>query len=263
MFHSYTDHFKAWGVEVWQFKKLVKLDGCRFRKLKKGEVVVQSGKPLNDVLMVVKGEVGAEDPTQPSMSRPPLYTYRGDGTNGCVIGGTALVDTKVQNSNYPNRLVAMGNGTVVVKWDRKKLISVMESDKDIESAFLHALYVELIQGLRRDETAQELKKNRRNKLQRRAATRKTTAEMMSDALLEMERNVEQAIQNAVVCKKSNKSAKEGQVWLELNPADKKNIRLFTSENRITLAQRQSVLNRFGWSPEEWEDGGKLVESVKR
>lgn len=225
----YTCHFQEWGVEPWQFKKLVKLDGCRFCKFSKGDLVVKDGKPLNDVLMVVKGEVGAEDPKHSSL----MYSYRGDGNNGCVIGGTALVDPTIRGRSYPNRLVALQNDTVVCKWNTDKLSLIMQSDKDIESAMLHALYVELIQGLRRDRE-----------------TKKESIQQFSNSLLELEQMVTKAIKEARVDRDGTQV---------LKPDSKKRIREFSMENHITYNQKENILRRLGWSMDDWDDGGKIVK----
>mmetsp|Transcript_23766 Transcript_23766/g.51694 ORF Transcript_23766/g.51694 Transcript_23766/m.51694 type:complete len:406 (-) Transcript_23766:79-1296(-) len=234
----YTCHFQDWGVEPWQFKKLVKLDGCQFRSYKKGQVVVRDGQPLDHVLMVVRGEVSAEDPNVTSGSQPPLYTYRGDGRNGCVIGGTALVDSTVRSRKYPNRITAAEDNTCVVTWDTDKLASVMSNDKEIESAVLHALYVELIQGLRRD------RKNKKHT--------GLHVDQMTDTLLEFDKMVKSAIKDA-----STERSKKG-VWIKLRPEQKKSIRLYALDERITTSQRENLLSKYGWTLDEWDDGAKLT-----
>jgi hypothetical protein len=228
----YTCHFKEWGVEPWQFKKLIKIEGCRFRTYKRGDVIVNAGQKLNDVLMVVEGEVGAEDVLYPPLSKKPLYTYRGSGRNGCVIGGTALVDPDVRLKNYPNRLVCVADDTVVVKWDTDKLLMVMQADKDIESAVLHALYTELIQLLRRGRHNDKF----------------TSAHRLSDVLLEFERLVKAAVQNA--------STVDG--FTRLDPADKRKARQFAIKNGITVSQREALIWQFGWTFDEWNDGEKKL-----
>lgn len=226
----YSTHFKDWGVEPWQFKKLVKLDGCRFKTFRRGDVIVEPNKQLDDILMVVRGEVGAEKKDMPTLTQKPMYTYRGDGKNGCVIGGTALVDPLVRQKDYPNRLVSLEDDTVIVTWNTDMLSNVMQTDKDIESAVLHALYVELIQGLRRDRQT------------------KHNVNKMSDSLLELERMIKKTLNNA-------REENEG-VSIKLNSEDKTMIRVFASENRITASQRDTVLWKLGWTPDEWDDGEK-------
>ena len=78
----YTAHFKDWGVDPRQFKKLVDSEGCTFQYIEKGQIIVEPNNPLNDVILIHRGEAAAEDP----LSKEILYTYRGDGCNGCVIG---------------------------------------------------------------------------------------------------------------------------------------------------------------------------------
>lgn len=226
----YSTHFKEKGVEPWQFKKLVKVDGCRFRTYGRGDVIVKPDEPLDDVLMVVRGEVAAEDKAAPPLTRRPLYTYRGDGKNGCVVGGTALVDPLVRLKDYPNRLTALEDGTVVAQWDADQLVAVMESDKDIESAMLHALYIELIQGLRRDRKA------------------KGSLNQISDKLLKMEGLIQTSLDNA--------RREDGGKLIKLRSEDKKAVRVFAAENKITASQRENLMWKLGWSPDEWDDGEK-------
>lgn len=229
----YSCQFKQWGVEPWQFKKLVRLEGCRFRTYRRGDIVVDAGSRLGDVLMVVRGEVGAEAPDRPPLARAPLYTYRGEGHNGCVIGGTALVDPSIRSKSYPNRLVCETDGTIVVKWDTNKLAAVMETDKEVESAVLHSLYTELIQGLRR---------HRRNK------EKEDMAERMHDRLVEFERLVDGAVKNA--------TAENG--FLKLNSKDKREVREYARKNSVTPAQRESLIWKHKWTMDEWDDGAKEI-----
>jgi len=229
----YSCQFKQWGVEPWQFKKLVRLDGCRFRKYKRGDIIINADKKLNDVLMVVRGEVGAESPDSPPLARKPMYTYRGDGHNGCVIGGTALVDANVRNKKYPNRLVCEADDTIVVKWDTNELSLVMEKDKEVESAVLHSLYTELIQGLRRD------RQNRKDE---------DSADRMYDKLMEFERLIDGAIKNAAI--------ENGVVTL--NSKDKREVREYARKNGVTLAQRESLVWKHKWTMDEWDDGAKVI-----
>jgi hypothetical protein len=84
----------------------------------------------------------------PSSLGGKLYTYKGDGRNGCVIGGTALGDSSVLDRSYPNHIVCDGP-TKCMEWDVHELLQLLKHDRVIESAFLHSLYVELISGLRR------------------------------------------------------------------------------------------------------------------
>ena len=43
----------------------------------------------------------------------------------------------------------------------------------------------------------------------------------------------------------------------LLPTDKKNVREFILKNRITIAQKENILNKFGWTMDNWEDGSLL------
>ena len=203
----YTEHFKDWGVDPRQFKKLVDSQGCTFEYVKKGEVIVKASEPLGEVILVHKGEASAEDPTEPP-GKGFLYSYRGDGHNGCVIGGTALVDNTVRLKPYPNRIVAAAD-SVVVRWNTDHLSEVMHQDKDIESAVLHALYVELIQGLRR---------------QRKHKKTKASHQKILNKIEVYEAMVAQAIKN-----RSNDGI--------LSPRDKREIREYSAKNRIMMLRK--------------------------
>ena len=223
----YTAHFKDWGVDPRQFKKLVDSEGCTFQYIEKGQTIVEPNNPLNDVILIHRGEAAAEDP----LSKEILYTYRGDGCNGCVIGGTALVDNTVRLKAYPNRIVAATDSTIV-KWNTDHLANVMHEDKEIESAVLHALYVELIQGLRRERRHKHEKEIHAN---------------IVDKLEKLDSMIEKAI--ATYNEKTTRSM--------LLPTDKKNVREFILKNRITIAQKENILNKFGWTMDNWEDGSLL------
>jgi CRP-like cAMP-binding protein len=210
------------GWDRRQFKKLVDSEGCTFEFIEKGETIVEPNNPLNEVILIHKGEAAAENP----LSKEVLYTYRGDGCNGCVIGGTALVDNTVRLKAYPNRIVAATDSTVV-RWNTDHLAEVMHEDKEIESAVLHALYVELIQGLRRERQHKHEKEIHAN---------------IVDKLQKLESMVKQAI------------AKSENNKFTLFPQDKKAVREFILKNRITTAQKENILSKFGWSSHHWEDG---------
>ncbi len=220
----YTEHFKDWGVDPRQFKKLVDSQGCTFEYVKKGKVIVKESEPLGEVILVHKGEASAEDPAEPP-GQGFLYSYRGDGHNGCVIGGTALVDNTVRLKPYPNRIVAAAD-SVIVRWNTDHLSEVMHQDKDIESAVLHALYVELIQGLRRQ------RKNKKTK---------SSHQKILNKIEVYEAMVAQAIKN-----RSNDGI--------LSPRDKREIREYSAKNRITDAQKKCVLEKLGWTVHDWDDG---------
>ena len=126
---------------------------------------------------------------------------------------------------YPNRIVAAAD-SVIVRWNTDHLSEVMHQDKDIESAVLHALYVELIQGLRRQ------RKNKKTK---------SSHQKILNKIEVYETMVAQAIKN-----RSNDGI--------LSPRDKREIREYCAKNRITDAQKKCVLEKFGWTVHDWDDG---------
>ena len=107
------------------------------------------------------GEAECEDPSLPIGTRRSLKWKYKAGINGCIIGGTAVVDNAVLQKSYPNRIIANTGesaqiaGTtdlncVTIEWDVHKLIEHMNKDKEVEAALLHLLYYELITHFRRE-----------------------------------------------------------------------------------------------------------------
>ena len=68
-----------------------------------------------------------------------------------------------------------------------------------------------------------------------------------DKLKKLESMIEKAI--ATYNEKTTRSM--------LLPTDKKNVREFILKNRITIAQKENILNKFGWTMDNWEDGSLL------
>ena len=114
--------------------KSLSIHRVTFEYVKKGKVIVKESE-LWGSYSGSQREASAEDPAEPP-GQGFLYSYRGDGHNGCVIGGTALVDNTVRLKPYPNRIVAAAD-SVIVRWNTDHLSEVMHQDKDIESAVLH------------------------------------------------------------------------------------------------------------------------------
>ena len=138
------------GVAPSEFRKL--LSHATWQTVRKGHTIIEEGKPLAEVVLIHQGEGAAVDPVALGQSKDPIPTYKykyGAGGTGCIIGGTALVDPAVRRKLYPHRVIA-ADETVIVKWDTDSLIQVMKHNKGIESAVLHACYIELIRGLRHD-----------------------------------------------------------------------------------------------------------------
>ncbi len=177
-------HFRDYGVSLKSFQKIVSV--ARWESVHEGDTIVRAGVPLDRVLIVHDGNASAykEGLEGELRWREKLYEYEGRGRNGCIIGGTALVDPRTTRHPYPQIVLATGGAdeikggdsealvgresvagaragenpaarkyTVVVSWDREELKSLMEADKTLEAAFVHTLYIDLISGLRRQRTA--------------------------------------------------------------------------------------------------------------
>lgn len=63
---------------------------------------------------------------------------------GCIIGGTALVDSKVLEGKYPNRVVAKTK-TSYISFDTRKLVKLMAEDAAIQAAMFQLCYVDMLQ----------------------------------------------------------------------------------------------------------------------
>lgn len=159
-----------------------------------------------------------------------------------VCIGTALVDNTVRDLPYPNRIIALTD-LVIVKWDRDTLAALMYEDQHIESAVLNALYVGIIQGLRREkQTNTHDPYSHLNVLH------------IKDKIRTYELMVVNAIKQGTPDSPIPPNLEE--IEINLRPKDKRKIREFVLYNRITSPQREGVLNKYGWSLHEWEDGAK-------
>ena len=178
-------HFRDYGVSLKSFQKIV--SRAHWESVREGDTIVSAGVPLDRVIVVHDGNaVAYKEGLEGELRwRQKLYEYEGRGRNGCIIGGTALVDPRTTRHPYPQVVLATGGAdeilggdsealverdsdggvregknrmdakkyTIVVSWDREELKSLMEADKTLEAAFVHTLYIDLISGLRRQRTA--------------------------------------------------------------------------------------------------------------
>jgi hypothetical protein len=145
--------FAPFGVEPHLFYRLLKL--AEWRTYEKGQVIVESDKPLKHVHLLVHGMASAW-----TENDEILYTYSATD-NGCIIGATAVVDPTVLGRSYPNKILACEK-VRAVSFDARGLRKFLkENDSSAEAAVLHLMYVDLLGALRRDrklgEALQELK----------------------------------------------------------------------------------------------------------
>ena len=140
----YKDHFEEFSVPLHEFTKLLAVG--QWETLQDGDVVQSKGEPNYDIIMLNRGTVAAYSENGAST---PKYTYTATGTDGgadgSVIGGTALVDQSVLGRPYPNQLRAVGS-IVYIRWDVKALLELLKRERLLESAFIHSLYIDLIEG---------------------------------------------------------------------------------------------------------------------
>ena len=226
-YQLYQQHFELMGVTPRQFKKLVSPQNCTWKSYKKGDVIVKPGEPLGKVILIHHGEARCEDPSLPLGTRRSLKWKYKAGINGCIIGGTAIVDKDVLQKSYPNRIIANTDGSkpdlncVTIEWNVHKLIEHMNKDKEVEAALLHLLYYELITHFRRE---------RHEKLGRKATMAiKTKLQIYKS-------KVESCILGA-------QRQEDGQI--HLNPRDKKIVREFRMKERITPMQKAAILKGVG------------------
>ena len=239
-YQLYHTHFKPMGVKPNQFKKLVSSNSCAWKTYRSGDIIINAGEPLERVVLIHHGVARAEDPTKPTGTRRGLKWNYKAGVNGCIIGGTAVVDHQVLKKSYPNRIVATKdmdeelNDCFTVEWNVHKLIEHMDNDKEVEAAILHLLYYELITHFRRE---------RHEKLGRKSTMKiKTKLELYKTKVK--------------ACIKNAEKKHKGKGELHLDPYDKKAVREFRMKERITPLQEVAILKHFGWTKEEWYDGVK-------
>ena len=86
-------HFSDHGVDHKTFKRL--MDHAKWETKRLGDVIVPAGKPLERVILIHDGLATAfkEGVGKHGLRwAKKMYEYEGRGRNGCIIGGTALVD---------------------------------------------------------------------------------------------------------------------------------------------------------------------------
>eukprot|EP00656_Telonema_subtile_P040483 TRINITY_DN4554_c0_g1_i3.p1 TRINITY_DN4554_c0_g1~~TRINITY_DN4554_c0_g1_i3.p1 ORF type:complete len:354 (-),score=94.17 TRINITY_DN4554_c0_g1_i3:622-1683(-) len=145
-------HFECAGIERHRFMKLCKIG--QWEEVQCHGVVVPAGEPLAQVVYIHEGVATAFSNEDPPLA---LYEYHGVKVDrvgqGCVIGGTALIDQSVRARAYPNVVRVTSNAAVLVRWGLEELDELLETEPELQYAFMRMLYVDLIEGLRRQRRA--------------------------------------------------------------------------------------------------------------
>jgi CRP-like cAMP-binding protein len=153
--HLWQRHFKEYGVDARTFQKMIAKSS--WKTYARGDEIVAAGLPLDEVLVIHEGEACAYktdyDKEGELQFKQEMYRYEGRGRNGCIVGGTALVDprTILGRGSYPHSVVSEMDDTMVVSWDREELKQMMKENPLVESALIHTMYIDLITGLRRQQ----------------------------------------------------------------------------------------------------------------
>jgi CRP-like cAMP-binding protein len=259
--HLWQRHFKEFGVDAKTFQSM--LTKSKWKTYNKGDEIVEAFKPLKDVLVIHEGEACAyKSEYEGALKfRKEMYRYEGRGRNGCIVGGTALVDPRKSGNSYPHSVVADADDTIVVSWDRDELKTLMKENPLIESAFVHTMYVDLITGLRRQRGEVFENSNLSSKSVNEANLTVEQDGSVDDAVIE-EKDGEVYTKKLKIRKRLRKymglleNAIEPEDGLILDPFQKRIARKFAFAEGISLAQHVRAVNSLGWSRHEWQDGIK-------
>ena len=238
----YKSRFEGHGVTPAHFFELMQIGTWETHE--PGATLVDAGTFMDRVIYIHRGKAEAWAVQEDTAGSPRLlYDY-----DHGVIGGTALVDPTVMTRRYPNLIVAgAGNQrltTVSFKMEELTALLAKRAHKATESALIHGLFVDLIQGLRRDRKSKSKKKKEKEKEQDQARSAQHHARLQEATRLRQRLLEYKALLSAVV---SNGVAL---------PAEKKLCRVFRAQHGLTMRQHDRMLEGLGWSREEWEDGGK-------
>ncbi|KAJ1444819.1 hypothetical protein M885DRAFT_551882 [Pelagophyceae sp. CCMP2097] len=258
----YEAAWRPYGVSPNSFFDVMKI--AKWRDLKAGETVVHKGAKLDRVLLVASGSVDSYD--SPSDGQPARRLYRysakqsiagadaadaaeragrtareaGAPLRGCVIGGTALLDTSVRAFPYPSDVVA-NEPARVVEWSYDKLRAEMDADKAIEAAVLSILYFDLVEGLRRQNSAPDHALSGDDHLPGDdAGAKHATALEMYDSLLKV------ALADGAV-----------------HHSEREFLSTFFLTHCITETEHAEALARFGWTRAQWDAGQRTAIDVRK
>jgi hypothetical protein len=217
VFHRF---FAPHGVDPNVFHKLLK--EAEWKSIPAGKLVVDGGKPLHKVHVLVTGSAtayGSDD----DRSTDRLYSYS-SRDNGCIIGATAVVDPTVLEHNYPNKILA-DEPVRLLSFPTEKLRAFLQrNDPSVEAALLHLMYVDLLGSLRRNRQKQGVSD-------------------LGTALQELKHML------VTACSK-------GQIL----PYERRSIRQHMEKNNISESQLKALLQleEIAWTDDEWKDGAKCV-----
>jgi len=239
-YQLYADHFEEFSVPPHEFAKLVELG--HWEKRSDGEVIQQKGEPNYSIIMLNRGTVAAFGENGDTA---PKWTY-GAGVDGAVIGGTALADQSVLGRPYPNQLRAKGDVEYIV-WEVKELAALLKKDRLLESAFIHSLYIDLIEGLRRFRKESTLQPQTSG-----------SAPSPSKEALELSAEETESVGNKLQQYQQmlTEALTAGEEQGVIPPERKRKVMRFAAEKGVTRRQRATVLASFGWTEEDWLVGAR-------
>jgi len=213
----YYKHFEPLGVNARTFRHLTRVG--KWKEFSAGDAIVDDGKPLKDVIILVQGTATCKDPK----TGETKYIYKST-ENGNIIGGTALVDKSTIDRAYPNRVVA----DVPVKtlsFDTNNLSEHLRyTCKSCRAAFYQMMFVDLIGALRRDRIEQN-----------------TSDSGLGKALHELKNLLKQSCVDGII-----------------HPSERRLIREFMQQKGIVKSQLIALLKSkdIAWTEQEWDDGAK-------
>lgn len=265
----YNELFQPYGVSPQHYFELMRV--AKWRTVETDDVLCSRGVPMEKVLVLYAGHAVAEN-----KRKQLIYSYIGKAPpeladqkpkkaaekirsivnkgkqvpqsseavesnkssiipatatlRGCIVGGTALVDPSVSGLPYPNTVKA-ARRTRLVEWDIKELRKLMAEDKAIEAAIFSILYVDLLEHSRRQE---------RREKERRKKNLGTGEEIARQRTLQ-----EYGVIMKVVLSDGQVHANERRIIDE-----------FMYHHNISKEEQMAELERYGWTLDEWEKGGK-------
>jgi len=174
LFQQYFSHMPP----ATYFNMLSQTQGKWRNDIEAGTVLVEEGKILKKILLLREGSAESYfmEPGQTEMGPKPVFRYRHRMSDeelqkqqdnsgkkaqvrGCIIGGTALSETDVLGTLYPNRVVASTKCSYI-EFDTESLLTMMGEDPAIQAAMYQCLYVDMLQVSRgRKHKIQEIKGN--------------------------------------------------------------------------------------------------------
>ena len=214
----YHKLFEEFGVSPRLFKNL--MSKATWANVGEGELLIEAGKPLEDVILLATGSATAYDANEKA-----LYCYSA-ADHGCIIGATAIVDPKKLGKPYPNNVIANTDKVKAVRWRTAYLREIIEKDHLIEAALMHTIYVDLIGALRRDRKE------------------------VGDGNGGYEKGLGLALHDLRII--LDAACIDG----EVSPQEKRMVRNFMQEHKITKGQFSALLKTMGWTLDDWHDGAR-------